>query len=205
MNFLNDLSLSQIVTRLAGYLIVVTFHGFILAGLATLMGDRDPAHEGRLTLNPLPHVSFPGLVAAILFLPSWMRPLPIEPSVLRWGRVGLVVLYIVSLAAILAAVPLLNPLRIWLSTLLTGTAATSVLGVIDAAQRLGIWFVVLNALPLPALTGALLLRAAYPPVGRQLPKFELPAMLIFLVLVGTGLFQWAFSPLQSSLVRLLMS
>lgn len=205
MNFLNDLSLSQIVTRLAGYLIVVTFHGFILAGLATLMGDRDPAHEGRLTLNPLPHVSFPGLVAAILFLPSWMRPLPIEPSVLRWGRVGLVVLYVVSLAAILAAVPLLNPLRIWLSTLLTGTAATSVLGVIDAAQRLGIWFVVLNALPLPALTGALLLRAAYPPVGRQLPKLELPAMLIFLVLVGTGLFQWAFSPLQSSLVRLLMS
>jgi len=205
VNFLNDLSLSQLVTRLAGYLIVVAVHGFVLAGLATLMGDRDPAHSGRLTINPLPHVSYPGLIAAVLFQPSWTRPLPIEPNVLRGGRVGLVALYLASLAVILVMVPILTPLRVWLSTLLTGTAAVSVLGVIDASQRMGIWFVLLNALPLPALTGALLLQAIYPPVRPQLGKLELPAMLIFLILLGTGLFQSAFSSLQSSLVRLLMN
>lgn len=205
MNFLNDLSLSQIMTRLVGYLIVVLVHGFALAGLATLFGDRDPAHSGRLTLNPLPHVSLPGLVAAILFQPSWMRPLPIEDRALRGGRLGLVVLYIASLAVVLAIVPILTPVRIWLSTLLTGTAAVSVLGTIDAAQRLGLWFVLLNALPLPGLTGSLLLQAAYPPAMPQVRRLELPAMLIFLVILGTGAFQSAFSPLQSSLVRLLMN
>lgn len=205
MNFLNDLSLSQIVTRLFGYLIVVAIHGLVVAGLATRMGDREPAHAGRLTINPLPHVSFPGIVAAILFQPSWMRPLRLEPRVLRFGRLGLVFVYAASLLVILVVVGLLTPVRIWLSTMLTGTAALYVLGVIDASQRLGIWFVLLNALPLPALTGAMLLEAAWPGLGERLEKLELPAMLIFLVILGTGLFQSAFSPLQLNLVRLLMN
>lgn len=205
MNFISDLSLTQIVTRLFGYIIVVAVHGFAYAGLATLMGDREPAAAGRLTVNPVPHVSFPGLIAAIVFQISWMRPLHLEPRVMRWGRLGLIVVYVGSLAVLLAMVPLLTPLRVWLSTVLTGTAAVSVLGVIDASQRLGIWFVLLNALPLPALTGALLLQAIWPPVVERLEKLELPAMLIFLVILGTGLFQATFSPLQSGLVRLLMN
>ena len=205
MNFISDLSLSQIVTRLAGYLIVVAIHGLALAGLANGMGDRDPAANGRLTLNPLPHVSLPGIVAAIVFTVSWMRPLPIEAHVLRGGRGGLVLLYLLSLAAVLVLVWVITPLRVWLSTLLTGTAALSVLGVLDAAQRVGIWFVLLNALPLPALTGALLLQAAWPPVTERLPRLELPAMLIFLLVLGTGWFQTTLSPLESGLVRLLMN
>ena len=205
MNFLNDLSLSQIVTRLAGYLIVVTIHGLTVAALATFLGDRDPAQAGRLTVNPIPHVSFPGLIAAILFQPSWMRPLALEPRVMRGGRLALVLVYVVGLAVVLAVVPLLMPLRVWLSTLLTGTAAVSVLGVIDAAQRLGIWFVLLNALPLPALTGSLLLQAAYPAGIDRIRRAELPAMLIFLLVLGTGWFENALSPMQLGLVRLLMN
>lgn len=204
MSFLNDLTFDQIMTRIAGYLIVVAIHGFALAFIATRLGDREPAHAGRLTLNPLVHISIPGIVAAVLFQPGWMRPLPLEPSAMRWGRLGLVVAYLGSLAVLLVVAALLNPLRVQLSTLLGGTAAVTVLGVLDAVQRLGLWFVVLNALPLPGLTGSLLLQAIHPPLAASLRRVELPAMLIFLLLLGTGLLQSAFSPLQTGLVRLLM-
>src|SRR5688572_23454689 len=65
------------------------------AWVATRLGDRTPQYQGRLTINPLPHVDLLGTVvlplififylqpalsrqSLIMFL-GWTKPVPIDP------------------------------------------------------------------------------------------------------------------------------
>ncbi|MDB5560889.1 MAG: rane metalloprotease, partial [Hyphomicrobiales bacterium] len=137
-----------------------------------------------------------GLVAALLFRIGWMKPLAIVHEKLRWGRGGLVVLVVASLAVLVALVVLLNPLRVLVTGNLTGTGSLTALGVIQEIQRQAVWYVLVNMLPIPGLTGALLLQAVAPGLKPFIERYQLGFAVALLVLAAFGVFQMLLGPLN---------
>ncbi len=192
--FLIDLTFQEVLLRGAAFLIVMTVHGFALAGIARLLGDKGPQFDARLTVSPLAHLDVLGLLGAILFRLGWIKPIAIDPAELRTGRGGLVIAVILSLAAVLAVAALLMPLRSLALSLLPMTLGQNIVLVIEAILEQGTWFVAFNLLPLPPLTGAHLLVAIKPEWREHLPRLYPYAVGLLAILMVTGLLQRLIDP-----------
>ena len=63
----------KLLTWLPAILIALTFHEYAHARVADALGDDTPYYQGRLTLNPLPHIDWMGFAAGT-------GPFRLEPS-----------------------------------------------------------------------------------------------------------------------------
>src|SRR4051812_30924831 len=77
---------ARVVNMMIALIIALTFHEAAHALMARLQGDRTPQIDGRLTLNPIPHIDpigtlfFPLLGAmAGGFLFGWAKPVNVDP------------------------------------------------------------------------------------------------------------------------------
>jgi Zn-dependent protease len=77
--------------RMIAFVIAFTLHEWAHAFVAWKLGDDTAKDEGRLTLNPIPHIDPFGLIL-ILFGPfGWAKPVPINPLQFRGNkRLGIV-------------------------------------------------------------------------------------------------------------------
>ncbi|MGG4494501.1 site-2 protease family protein [Brevibacillus reuszeri] len=77
--------------RLIAFVIAFSLHEWAHAFIAWKLGDSTAKDEGRLTLNPIPHIDPFGLIL-ILFGPfGWAKPVPINPLHFRGNkRLGIV-------------------------------------------------------------------------------------------------------------------
>ncbi|RDE10067.1 hypothetical protein [Pelagibacterium lacus] len=186
MSLLHDLTMGAIVSRIAGMLIFVALHGGMLALMARLLGSAMPEKEGRLTASPLAHLSLWGLAMAVLFRAGWARPAHIDPAQLRGGRPALVAIAVAALLISLALVPLLDLARPWIAASMPRTAGYAVLTVIVAVQDISLLSVAINALPLPGLTGGLVLVALFPDRARLWRRLEIPVLAAIVILMVAG-------------------
>ena len=81
-----DLTLNQLVLRLVAMVAIAAVHGLAVAGAAVALGDPGPRHDGRFTLNPLAHLDLLGATSGVLFSVGWIKPVAIDPALLRIGR-----------------------------------------------------------------------------------------------------------------------
>lgn len=63
----------------AALLVAITVHEFSHAFLADRLGDPTPRSQGRLTLNPLPHLDPIGTLALLLVGFGWGKPVQFDP------------------------------------------------------------------------------------------------------------------------------
>ncbi len=65
----------------------LTFHEYGHGFAARLFGDNTARDQGRLTLNPLPHIDPLGLLMVIFIGFGYARPVPTDPRNFRsrWG------------------------------------------------------------------------------------------------------------------------
>lgn len=77
--------------RLIAFVIAFSLHEYAHAFVAWKLGDRTAKDEGRLTLNPIPHIDPFGMIL-ILFGPfGWAKPVPVNPLHFRGNkRLGMV-------------------------------------------------------------------------------------------------------------------
>lgn len=143
-------------------LVVVAIHGCLLALIARAMGDAGPAHDGRLTLNPMAHIDIFALVGLVLAQLGWVRPMDIRAREVKGGIAGLVLVVLIALVGtwlvgrgamagrglLIAVTPpdLLQMAEAWLFTF----------------TRLSERFAVFNLLPVLSLTAAHVLRPYFP-------------------------------------------
>ena len=87
--------------RLIAFVIAFSLHEWAHAYAAWKLGDPTAQREGRLTINPIPHIDPFGMIL-ILFGPfGWARPVPVNPFNFRGNkRLGMVI--------VAAAGPLVN-------------------------------------------------------------------------------------------------
>lgn len=88
---------SAMMSNFAAYalptLFAITAHEAAHGYVAKLMGDKTAWRQGRVTLNPAPHIDPVGtlLIPALCllfggFLFGWAKPVPINPSNMRYPR-----------------------------------------------------------------------------------------------------------------------
>jgi Zn-dependent protease len=136
------------------------------AWLADRLGDRTPAIEGRLTLNPLPHVDLLGTVVLPLicifyiqprlehlwFFLAWAKPVPITPAMFAKPRQH-------YLYCLLAQTGI--SLLIMLAVALLGAGAfrfdPNTVMLVQGVIGINACLVVLDLIPLPPLPGALIM------------------------------------------------
>jgi Zn-dependent protease len=74
------------------------------------------------------------------------------------------------------------------------TASTLTFALIETIGQLGIWFALVNLLPVPPLTGSHLLTALVPATGEIMRRFHIYFALLLAALAATGLITRALEP-----------
>lgn len=192
----------------AACLICITFHEMCHGLAALAMGDPTAKRAGRLTLNPLKHVDFFGLVMLAVAKFGWAKPVPIDARNFKRPKLGMAV---TALAG-----PVSNVFLSWLAMLgysvsvffaaRTGYAALEYLYtffyyVIILSAGLAVF----NLLPVPPLDGSKVLFAVLPPKWYwKLMRYERLGMVLLMVLLMTGVLDTPLNFLREGLIGLLL-
>ncbi len=149
-----------------GLVVLLTFHEFGHAWMASKCGDNTAKDQGRCSLNPLVHIDPIGTVVMPLlmiflsssiggFLIGWAKPVPVNPSNLRNPRMDDI---LISLAGpwmnLLLAVAFMGLARIGF---MAGSETIAVLLVQTA--RLSLMLCFFNLIPIPPLDGSHVVRS----------------------------------------------
>ncbi len=156
----------------------------IVAGAAVLLGDKGPKYDGRLTVVPAGHIDLVGAFSVILYGLGWGKPVAVDAGEFRIGRFGIVVVILTGFAGLLVLAALLDALVLPALTILPHSAALTTAAFLRVASSLTIWFAVFNLIPIPPLTGGMLLNALGIRVPRQV-RWILVAVLLVAVATGT--------------------
>ncbi|SHF28213.1 hypothetical protein [Devosia limi] len=198
---LDDITIQSIIFRVLALLIIAGVQGGVLAGAAGLLGDMGPRYDNRLTILPFGHIDPLGAIGMILFGFGWAKPIAIDAGQFRIGRAGIIVVILAGFVALLATAFLLDALVRPALTSLPYTAGLTTAAFLRTASSLSIWFALFNLLPVPPLTGGLLLGALGIRVSRQA---QLIAAAILLLTVATGLIGRGLGPAYAALAPALI-
>jgi Zn-dependent protease len=200
-----DFTLQQIVLRLCALVLIIGVHGLAVAGAACALGDPGPRYDERLRLSPLAHVDLLGLVSGVFFSVGWIKPVAVDPGKLRIGRIGLVVATLAGAVSVLVVVVALQWLRPLLLPLLSDTWSAWLFAFVDVTGQVGIWFAIVNLLPVPPFTGSLMLMALIPQAGEAFRRFHLYAALLCLGISATGIITSLLAPMHRTVAALVLA
>ncbi len=94
-------NIGLIIPWLCALVIAITIHEFSHGFVAYELGDDTAERAGRLTLNPLAHLDVIGSIMLLLVGFGWAKPVPINPFLIKKGRLGR---FLVSVAGIFSNV-----------------------------------------------------------------------------------------------------
>jgi len=195
-----DLSLQQVLFRALAYLVIAGLHGMLIAALARLLGAMGPSYDGRLTPAPFVHIDLLGMLSAVLGQFGWIRPVALQAEELRGGRGTLVAVGLLALALTLAVALGLWSARSLVFAVVTSDALTnSIIVGLRIGVEMALLFTLLNLVPLPPLTGGLILQAAAPHLAEQATRFAWVIRLGLAVLISSGILSDLLRPLSAAL------
>jgi len=181
---------NDVINGLIHYLtlvVLLTFHEFGHAWMATKCGDDTAKSEGRVSLNPLVHIDPIGTVLMpllMIFLPSgygsfllgWAKPVPVNPNNLRNPKLDDI---LITMAGpwmnLLLAILLMGATRIGLIANSEGFAQFCY-----SAVMLNLLLFFFNLLPIPPLDGSHIMRIA---VGMSYDTYFQIARFGFLIIL----------------------
>lgn len=175
--------MSSIESKIFLYAIIVfssIVHEYCHAWAAYTQGDRTAKDEGRLTLNPLPHLDMLGTVIIPLFLLffanafiGWAKPVPINPYNFKNQKWGII---LVSLAG-----PASNFLiALILGLLIRFSVFPFLVLPFGLIVYINIFLALFNLIPIPPLDGSKLLLDRFPKLEE---KFSKSYIGIFIALI----------------------
>ncbi|MEI6696493.1 MAG: site-2 protease family protein [Bacteroidota bacterium] len=83
---MTPINLESIIIVLPAILIGLTFHEYMHAKVAHLLGDDTAYLDGRVTLNPLKHIDWIGFVFILIAHFGWAKPVMFNPGKLKQPR-----------------------------------------------------------------------------------------------------------------------
>lgn len=176
-----DLDAAQLVGIAIALVVGITFHEFSHAAIADSLGDHRPRALGRVSLNPVRHIDPMGALVFLLAGFGWGKPVPVNPSALRPGRIGM--------AWVAAGGPTANVL-----IAIAGAVLFRVLdlfGTTGFVAELAFWLVfynlllaLFNLLPIPPLDGYnVVLAFVSPRTAMTLQRYAPYGVFVLLLLV----------------------
>lgn len=198
------LTLADLLVRLLAMLVVSALFAALLAALARLLGDRGPADDGRLTLNPFEHVDVLAAIPFVLFETGWIRPMAIDPRRLRPHPVlGAFAAVLFALALTLGIVLLVWNLRRYGQTALGDATAVATIELsLRTVLDVAVWFALLNLLPLSPLAAGHVIEAVVPRASALITRYSLLVRIAIIAALLTGWPQTATRPARTALMDL---
>lgn len=190
-----DFDLAVFIAYIVIAFFAFAYHELGHAVVADYLGDMTPRMNGRMTLNPLPHISWVGMIMLIIVGFGWAVT-PINPNALRGNpRTSHVYVALAGpamnlLMAILFAIPLrLLTMGVIDATILfqDGTSGQWIrwlFTLFEIGVRLNLFLIAFNLLPIPPLDGFWVLRGVVPlEMAVRLDALRQYGMMVFLLVI----------------------
>jgi Zn-dependent protease len=192
--------LAMYVATTAIFLVSLTVHEYAHAWMAYRYGDDTAARLGRLTLNPIAHISLFGtIILPLLVNFGWAKPVPVNFAVLTRNQM-------LKVAVAGPASNLLLAIGLTIAFHLFGLRARPILGDFALLAILSnIVLAVFNLIPIPPLDGSRIVDAKLtsPQAIAAYRKFSQFGLLILIVFLYTGGFNRVVFPIVAVIYKLL--
>ena len=188
----------------------LSLHEYAHGRVAYEMGDPTPKITGRLTLNPLAHLSLMGtLVLLITQLFGWAKPVRVDPRHFDDPRKGMMYVGLAGPTAnILLAVLLGLSFRFfgpYLSLLVSNRVIQFLYGVFAMGIMINIALAFFNLLPIPPLDGSKILKGLLPrKYDKTFAQLEAYGPFILLLVIMTGGLRYILIPITNFFLSILL-
>jgi len=188
-------SLLSTVTRLAAVLLCLTVHESCHGLAAYALGDPTARREHRLSLNPLRHIDWFGLLMMFVAGFGWAKPVPVNPNYFKKPKQGMALTALAGpVSNFLLALLTLLAARIFCDVAAYSEENQRILDFLLMVALLSIGLGLFNLLPIPPLDGSKVLFAVLPDGAyNQLMRYERYGMLLLFALVFFDVGSSAFS------------
>ena len=177
-------SLWNAVGRVAAIFLCLTVHETCHGLVAWALGDPTAKRQHRLSLNPLRHIDWVGLLLMFTVGFGWAKPVPVDPRYFKDPKRGMALTALAGPASNLAlALAALALLRLAMTTLPGTDWAVALCVFLLELSQLSVGLGVFNLIPIPPLDGSKVLAAFLPDRAYfTLMRYERYGILALLVL-----------------------
>jgi Zn-dependent protease len=201
---MNDSFLQRALIGLPVLFLSLTVHEFAHAWSAHKFGDDTAKNMGRMTLNPLAHLDWLGVLVMVVsqFRFGWAKPVPVNLMNLRNPRVADTW---ISAAGPISNIGLAIVFGIaFRLTILTDNPPEAALELLGQGVIINIVLAFFNLIPLFPLDGSHVLRNMLSPAAEEaFDKFNMIAPFLLLILVFSGGLWYVLNPIVSLLVPII--
>lgn len=183
-------SLRDILLRVAAVFLCLTIHETCHGLAAYALGDPTAKRAHRLSLNPLRHIDWLGLLMMVVAGFGWAKPVPVNPNYFKKPKQGMAVTALAGPVSnlLLAILLLLIARGVYVRAALTGSfSATWFAFLLDTAS-LSVGLGLFNLVPIPPLDGSKVLAVLLPDRAYDwLMHYERFGMLVLVMVISVGI------------------
>ena len=182
--------LRDILLRVAAVFLCLTIHETCHGLAAYALGDPTAKRAHRLSLNPLRHIDWLGLLMMVVAGFGWAKPEPVNPNSFKKPKQGMAVTALAGPVSnlLLAILLLLIARGVYVRAVLTGSfSATWFAFLLDTAS-LSVGLGLFNLVPIPPLDGSKVLAVLLPDRAYDwLMHYERFGMLVLVMVISVGI------------------
>jgi len=199
-------SIRELITLIPPLLLALTLHEYAHGWIADRLGDPTARLQGRLTLNPLPHLDPVGALAFLLFKFGWAKPVPVNASNFRSPLRDMMWVAAAGPAANLllaTASSMILQVMPWMS--FPAWFAAPLYRMLEMSVLLNVILAIFNFVPIPPLDGSRVLVGLLPPrEAVAYSRLEPYGFIILIVLIYTGIVGRVIWPVVSTVAGFLL-
>lgn len=207
--FRGDSDMLDLIINLFSRLFVVfctmPVHEYAHALIATKLGDQTPRLSGRLTLNPMAHISPLGAVMIFLCGFGYAKPVSVNPRNFKDAKKGMAITAIAGPISNL----IMGFVFIFIATFFSNIINTesilsfAVFYFLFFAGSINVNLAVFNLLPIPPLDGSRILQLLIPAkYYYKFLQYERYIVIVVFVLIATGILSGPLSFISDVIISL---
>ena len=187
-NALDFGTLRDAAVQLLAVLFCLTVHETCHGLAALALGDPTAKRQHRLSLNPLRHIDWFGLLMMLVAGFGWARPVPVNPNYFKKPRQGMALTALAGpVSNLLLALLLLIPARLIYTYAHYSVFNQAALDFLTSTAALSIGLGLFNLIPIPPLDGSKVLAVLLPERAyRWLMRYERFGIFALWLLVALG-------------------
>ena len=183
-------SLMDAVLRVAAIFLCLTVHETCHGLAALALGDPTAKSMHRLSLNPLRHIDWLGLLMMFVAGFGWAKPVPVDLRYFKKPKQGMAITALAGPVSnfVLALLLLLAARLVYLRALATGTLPETLFTFLVNTASLSVGLGLFNLVPVPPLDGSKVVAVLLPDRAYNwLMRYEQFGMVLLVIIISVGI------------------